>query len=109
MTTENTLTTEETSVEEKKVVEFLITKEGREKGMRKTSVSSLVIQALKRAKGQPLGLRAIANRVASTKAGKKADVKNVKVRARTCAKWWAKNEPTYVGTDEKGRLFLIQA
>jgi len=94
--------------EEKKVIRFKITEEGRDKSLQSKAISGQVIQVLKRAK-EPLGLRAIASRVAATKVGKESTVKDVKQRARTCAKWWAKHESNYVGRDEKGRLYLIEA
>jgi len=92
--------------EEQEVGEFKIVLDGADN--QRKGISGEVIKTLKRAKS-PIGLVALANRVASTKAAKACNVKDVKTRARACAKWWAKHRPQYVAKDEKERLYLVRA
>lgn len=78
-----------------------------EKRIVKSTCAGQVIEVLKRAKA-PLTLKALTSRVKSTKAGKSLTVKDLKVRVRSVAEWYVKDENGYIEKNDSGEYSLAR-
>ncbi len=68
----------------------------------KATCAGQVIEALKRAKGNPLTLNQVASRVKGTKVGKELTVNDVKARCRKVLDWYVKDENHWVVKSDEG-------